>query len=180
MVNELAKGCKAATASGHLSVACPHALLSPDEHVPLWIITYWTEVISLRATREPWVQAEEALRKRKRGWKKSKPLIDEAYLALSTLQWSGNIRGFDNEELINNLARYCTHQWLTDTHENQMLDLLRRDLALDPTCSTIEVENLAFMTFIERGYGVRESGEYAESNYFAHARGLGEALSCGT
>jgi hypothetical protein len=179
VVTELARVCKAAITSGSSSVSCPHAALAPTNRLPLWILTYWTEVISLRAARAPWVRAEESLQKRNRGWKKSKSLIDEAYLALSTLPWSGNIQGFSNEEPISTLARYATHEWLTDVHENQMLDLLRRDLALDLTGGMIEIANLAFMVFIERGYKARESGEYAESNYFAHARGLGEALSCG-
>jgi hypothetical protein len=105
--------------------------------------------------------------------------VDKTYLVLSNLPWFGNIQGFDNEEPISTLARYVTHKWLTDVHENQMLDLLRRHVLLNPATQTIEVENLAFMVFIERGYEARESGEYTVSNYFAHAQGLGEALSSG-
>jgi hypothetical protein len=180
IVAELVEACKATITSGHLSVSCPHATLAPSERMPIWIITYWTETINLRKICEPWVLAEEALRKQKRGWKKSKALVDKAFLALSTLQWSGTIQGFDNNEPISDLARYCTHQWLSDVHKNQMLDLLRRDLILDPMASHIEVENLAFMLFIERGYEARNSRDYEQRNYFAHARGLGEALSCGT
>ena len=92
--------------------------------VPLWIITYWTEVINLQAMREPWVHANTALQKRKKGHRDSSALIDETYLALSTLQWSGNIEGFDNEEPVNHLGRYATHQWLSDVHKNQMLNML--------------------------------------------------------
>lgn len=177
-VSALGEALKSAGVSRIGSITCPHAPLVSGRF-PVWIITYWTEIISLRATREPWVRAEEALRKRKRKWKKQSSFVDDTYLALSNLPWFGNIQGFDNQEPISDLARYITHEWLTDVHENQMLDLLRRHLFLDPTTRGIEVENLAFMVFIERGYRARESGEYAESNYFAHARGLGEALSSG-
>jgi hypothetical protein len=53
-------------------------------------------------------------------------------------------------------------------------------MLLNPVTQGIEVENLAFMVFIEHGYQAQESGEYTESSYFAHAWGLGEALSSGT
>lgn len=60
-----------------------------------------------------------------------------------------------------------------------MLDILQQDLALDPATIGVEVENLAFMTFIERGYEAKDTDAYENSNYFARARGLGEALSSG-
>lgn len=178
-IQGLHQACKSTFLSENASFLCPHAPLASGLRVPLWTITYWTEVIDLRKTREPWVRAEAALRKRKKGSRHSSSLIDEAYLALSTLQWSGNIQGFDNEEPINHLARYATHQWLSDIHENQMLDILRRELLLDPTTSGIEVESLEFLGYIESAYKQRGSGEYEESKYFAHTRRLGKELSSG-
>jgi hypothetical protein len=59
--------------------------------------------------------------KAKQGWKKPSPLIDKTYLALSNLPWFGNIQGFNNEEPISDLARYITHEWLTDVHKNQKM-----------------------------------------------------------
>ena len=96
-LEELCQACKTATLLGSTSVVCPHTALAIGKHAPLWIITYWTEVINLRALRQPWVHAETALRKRKKGCKNSNTLIDETYLALSTLQWSGDIQGFNND-----------------------------------------------------------------------------------
>jgi hypothetical protein len=153
--------------------------LASGKRVPLWIITYWTEIINLRGLREPWVRAEAALRKRKKGSKHSCSLIDETYSALSTLQWSGNIHGFDNDEPINHLAKYAMHQWLTDVHENQMLDILRHELLLDQSSSGIEVESLEFIHYIESAYQQRHLEQYGESRYFAHACRLGVELSSG-
>ena len=178
-VKELQQACKSAASSGNTSVVCPHAPLASGKRVPLWIITYWTEIINLREIREPWVRAEAALRKRKKGSKHSSSLIDETYTALSILQWSGNIHGFDNEEPINHLAKYATHQWLTDIHENQMLDILRRELLLDQSILGIEVESLKFISYIESAYQQRHLEQYGESRYYAHARRLGEELSSG-
>jgi hypothetical protein len=181
-VKELQQACKDSDAhmlGHHVSVLCPHASLGSDERAPLWIIAYWTEVINLRATREPWVRAEVALRKRKKGDKETTTLIDETYLALSTLRWSGDIQGFDNMRPMNQLAKYATHQWLSDVHEDQMLDLLRQTLLLNPATHAIEVGNLDFMFYVERGYEQRDSG-YAKMKYFARTRHLGELLSSGT
>jgi hypothetical protein len=160
-VEELREACKSAASMGWTSMVCPHTAMASGMCVPLWIITYWTEVINLCITREPWVHAETALRKRKKSRKNSGALIDKTYLALSTLQWSGNIQGFDNTELMNHLARYATHQWLSDVHKNQMLDMLRQELLLDPTKQDIEVQSLTFMAWIESGYN--RGDEYEES-----------------
>src|ERR1700728_10241 len=54
-VKELHLACKSAVSMGNMSVVCPHTALASEKRVPLWIITYWTEVINLRTTREPWV-----------------------------------------------------------------------------------------------------------------------------
>ena len=176
-VEELHEAWKSAASMGWTSVVCPHTAMASGMCVPLWIITYWTEVINLCIMREPWVRAETALRKRKKSHKNSGALIDQTYLALSTLQWSGDIQGFDNAEPMNHLARYATHQWLTDVHENQMLNMLRQELLLDPTKQDIEVQSLTFMTWIESGYNRRD--KYDGSQYFSQACCLGEELSAG-
>jgi hypothetical protein len=180
MVKELHLVCKTTRTSGYPSVVCPHAPLGSNKYFPLWIITYWTEVINLRMTREPWVHAEATLRKRKKGGRHLNALIDKTYLALSTLQWSGDIQGFNEPAPMNQLAKYATHQWLSDIYENQMLDILQQKLLLNPATLAIEVGNLVFMHYIERGYGERDSGQYAKSKYFAQAHRVGELLSSRT
>jgi hypothetical protein len=69
-MSALSKACKSAIVLGIRSIMCPHAPSAPGIYFLVWIITYWTKVISLCATHEPWVHAEEALQKQKRGWKK--------------------------------------------------------------------------------------------------------------
>jgi hypothetical protein len=88
-------------------------------------------------------------------------LIDETYLALSTIWWSGDIQGFYNDEPINNLAQYATHQWFSNIHENQMLDILQWELLLDPAEQSIEVQSLIFMTWIKWAYKQCNSAQYA-------------------
>lgn len=109
----------------------------------------------------------------------TRQLLDEVFLALSTLEWSGCIKGCGEEEPINVLAAYATHQWLTTTHENQLLYLLFRDLAHDPTARRLHIEDLQFWTYIEKFYSHRDSDVYTKSRYFAYAKGVGESLSSG-
>ncbi|KAH7917030.1 hypothetical protein BV22DRAFT_994373, partial [Leucogyrophana mollusca] len=104
-------------------------------------------------------------------------LIEEVYNALSSLPWSGDIRGFDSPEPIYKLATYATCHWLSTVHEDQMLDLLRRQLCLTPSAHRVEIQNMGFQKFIQEGYTHRNSGEYEESRYFRVACGVGQALA---
>ena len=105
--------------------------------------------------------------------------VDEIYQALSAMPWYSKIEGFTNDEDITHLTWYLTNQWLSDVHQNEMLDLLQHDLALDAAIACIEVENMAFMVFIKWGYKAQATDSYENSNYFAHAHGLSTALASG-
>jgi hypothetical protein len=55
------------------------------------------------------------------------------YDALGSISWAGNVKGFSNDEPIYKLATYTTHHWLSDVHEDQMLDLLWTEIKFDAT-----------------------------------------------
>jgi len=173
-----------AFANGAKSIDCLHVVMHPTPRLPLWTIAYWAEVLSLHETRTPWVLAEEALHKRRRASMKkpkTQQLLDDTYLALSMLEWSGYIKGCGNKEPINVLAAYTTRQWLTTAHENQILHLLLQDLAHDPATCKVHVENLQFWNYIQQSYSHRylDPDAYTESKHFAYAKGVGESLSSG-
>jgi hypothetical protein len=174
--------CEDAITNGAASVDCSHVVMHPTLRLPLWIITYWTKVFGLHETRAPWVLAEEALQKRQRASMKNsetRELLDDVFLALSTLEWSGNTKGCGYDEPINVLAAFATRQWLTTTHENQLLHLLSRDLIHDSAARRLHIEDLQFWTYIKQFYDNRDSETYTNSKYFAYARGVGQSLSCG-
>ncbi|KAG1737088.1 uncharacterized protein EDB91DRAFT_1055161 [Suillus paluster] len=156
-----------------------------EARLPCWVLTYWYEVIAIRANYlEPWARAEENLEKRNQSWKdkdkdETQTLIAKIYHAFSCISWCGNIRGFSIEEPIVELSKYASNQWLSDVHENQMLELLRRKVRLQPGGQEIKIENTYFYGFLENGYKCRESGEYEDSRYFARARGIGHELAAG-
>jgi hypothetical protein len=183
-VAELVTACKTAVASGTKSIKCLHVPSRTGQNLPMWIIAYWAEVLELRITsRKVWVKAEEFLRQRKKPWKKSvsgeimDEVMQEAYNVLSCLPWSGIVCGFDDHEPLHTIATYTSRAWFSTLHENQMLDLLRRDLLLKG--SNVEIGKMAFFQTLQEAYNHRETGEYDESRHFAHAWSIGQALETG-
>lgn len=138
IVRDLGKICKMPTLLGAQSIICLHLSSIKGECLPLWVITFWTEVVELHSIwHEPWVQAETTLRKQNQVWQIEKGVATthlrrEVLNMLSSLSWSGNIKGFDNAEPLHHVATYITHGWLSDVHQNQMLDILHHDLTLKP------------------------------------------------
>ncbi|KDQ50956.1 hypothetical protein JAAARDRAFT_199506 [Jaapia argillacea MUCL 33604] len=129
-VKALAAACLAGGGEG-MSILCPHVASSSARHLPMWVVTYWSEDVNLRTKFcAPWVRAEKKLNAKQQVWSKKQPeetysLVNEVLDALGTLSWSGTIHGFGDEEPMFKLATYATQDWLSTVHENQMLDLLR-------------------------------------------------------
>lgn len=165
----------------------PQTQSASSLHLPLWVVTLWDEVLRLRAPDGPytrWKKAETALRGRRKIWNTKKSsasysAVETTYTMLTTLTWSGFVHGFDNLEPIESLATYATRDWLSDVHENQMLDLLRMAVTRRADGQRFEVENAAFWKFLTHAYDKRELGTYLTDRYFVRPRGLGEALARG-
>ena len=184
IVAGLVEACTTAFLLGNKSIKCSHLPSGSGQNLPVWIITYWAEVLELRTTsRKAWVKAEEFLRQWKKVWKKPSSgktmdhIMQEAYDVLSYLPWSGNIYGFDDREPIHTLATYASHKWFSTLHENQMLDLLRWDLLLQNY--KIEIENMAFFPKLQEAYDHQDIGEYDESHKFARIQSIAHALEAG-
>jgi hypothetical protein len=143
------------------------------------------EVSNLQKTwKTPWVQAEDYLSVRQQWWKgksavASHQIIDEVYDALGTLPWAENVKGFSNDEPIYSLATYTTQNWLSDVHENQMLDLLRMEIKFDPTRPPVITENLEFSRLLDKAYQRRDT-DYDTSCHHEHVHQIGIALRNGT
>ena len=114
------------------SIVCQHDPSFTGLHFPPWIVTYWAEVARIGTAKNKWILAEEAMELQKKGknqTEETKDLITRVYNALATISWSTTIRGFPGNVSVDYLAAYMTKAWLTDEHENQMLHLLRHELA---------------------------------------------------
>ena len=180
----LVAGCKAALSAGTRSVACPHSPSVSEKFLPMWVIPYWAEVVELRTgARKAWAQAEHFLRQRRKIWTETisnespDAIMQEAYDILSYLPWCGDIHGFDEIEPLHRLATYASRTWLGTSHEDQMLDLLRRDLLFKG--SKVTIANMTFFKIICDAYACRDTVEYQDSRKFSNTRKLGEELEKG-
>lgn len=161
---------------------------SPSLLLPLWVLTFWDKVLRLRVVDGAytlWKKAETSLRARCKVWNTKVSsaaynAVKTTYTMLSTLSWGGFIRGFDNQEPIERLATYTTREWFSDSHEDQMLDLLRLAVSRRPEGQQYEVENVAFWKFLARAYKKWDCNTYLTDRYFVRARGLGESLANGS
>lgn len=187
LVNTLFRGKSDAVRNGSQSLCYVSSQFLPPAHLPLWVLTFWDEVLSLRGTEgayTQWRNAEDWLRARRKIWRVKTPLamktaVEQTYEDLASLPWSGDVQGFDNPEPLHTLATYATHEWFSDVHENQMLDLLRLQVGRRNKGCQFEVENLAFWKFLKTAYDQREGGAYFEDRYLQRPRELGEALQNG-
>ncbi|KAH0834859.1 hypothetical protein J3R83DRAFT_10486 [Lanmaoa asiatica] len=165
------------------SVQCAHLMdINPTYRLPTWVVTYWAEIYHLHKTQLTWAVAESALQSRSQSWQKpdreSHELIQQVYMTLKTLPWSGFIHGFTTQETIHHLAAYMTQEWLSDTHEIQMVELLRSAVHRHMINPMVELEGPYFHTYIKSAF---EAGGISYQNLpsFSRARGLGESLQAG-
>ena len=99
---------------------------------PLWVLTYWTEKNHVRGQKQQWTQAQKTLQKLHQQGGNIRALVDDVYVTLKHLPWSGSIEVFGEGHDIGYLHTYATAQWLKSNHENEMLDLLEEDISERP------------------------------------------------
>lgn len=58
MLAMLRDTCRVSESSGYQSVYCPSIAEGRIERLPLWVITYWTEVHNLRPIQQSWSKGE--------------------------------------------------------------------------------------------------------------------------
>ncbi len=112
---------------GHLPATDPQSTRS----FPLWIFDFWCAVSQLRQyVRAPWKQAENwAAHQDLLHFHERAILANEIHDSLSTIPWTGNVLGFSQAEPMTKVAHYLSNKWLSTTHIDQQLDILRLKLA---------------------------------------------------
>jgi hypothetical protein len=147
------------------SILCAH--LGRTNQFPICIITFWTEVVYLCTVQASWAKAQASLQEQRfaNDWKRdekemveSHKLLDEVNLVFSCISWKGSIQGFDLAVLMESLACYATPVWLTNVQEDQMLDLLHRELHEGRGNQLIIIESTQFFTKLKSAH--RKHSEY--------------------
>ena len=165
------------------SIRCIHVPSASEKTYPLWIVSYWEEMFTIRQARNMWMVAEDDLRKKSQMWKakgksESLRIIDQCLAALSVLRWSDKLRGFssNSEEDLESLALYTSDKWLHGAHANQMLDLLQRHLQRSGK-NHIDLGSSYFYAKISQGS--EDIEKYSTEDSFRFYRHIGNDLETG-
>lgn len=129
------------------------------------------------------MEAKKYMEKRRNKWSykvsdESARLIDEVNNALGCIPWSGSIHGFEIAIPTSILSVYGTQEWFTDEHEDQMLDLLRREMMESGISSSADIENTQWPVKLRQAYEDQE--RYGTGTNYGWLHATGEMLAGGT
>ena len=140
------------------SICIPY--LSTSLRFPLWIMTYLRYLSDVRKSQLRWKTANEALQQIISYSQIPIPLVASlinAQKALSKIPWNTKLQGFPGNPSVETLATYMIpNEWLTDEHEAQLLELLKRDLQQMPQKEGTNIEDVFFVSLICNAYKERE------------------------
>jgi hypothetical protein len=125
------------------SIQCPHASAHSRERYPLWLLTFWSELIHVRVIKRQWEQALQYLANPDTKLRNNRVSEEKANMVcqeIRALPWNAPINGFDNQGQLIQLHTYCSQDWLSSVHIDHMLNLLKNDLGI-PVNNTIPVQH---------------------------------------
>ena len=145
---------------------------------PPWALTFWGEIIRHRINvREPWLTCTDWLQAQTKQ-KKSvtlKRLAEDANVILTDLPWGRNKLGLSDLEPIHSMHRYLGTSWTTISQQNDMLELLRGQIALRPDLiRSLAVEGVVLTETIMAAADAQD--KYLTDRRFAWIRHLGGAI----
>jgi len=112
-----------------------YAHLSNDSNTtdfPLWTITFWNRVLDAKEVSSKWIDSVDwvmaQLHQKKS--EERQMLAEQAMLYIAALPWAVNKpSGLSDSEPIHSLWRYLGPNWLSGSNQNDLLGLLRYQLA---------------------------------------------------
>lgn len=169
------------------SIKCIHIQKATTHRLPLWVMEYWSEANEVRTKHfDPWRSAVAMMERREQSWETKNPssehaLIRDIHQLLVKIKYQDNVRGFERDlEPISSLPTYLTEDWFSTTHENQMLEVLQRNVLADAKLrESVEIVDLHFFQMLQHAYNNRGSSDYLESRYATSIRELGQELAVG-
>lgn len=167
------------------SLVCPHTRVANGERLPLWVLSVWVRAFeTITTSAQPWIRADKHIARLESDWKRlsatrSLVKLTEVHKALSTLPWASQIQSIDIADPAHELTTYASRDWLSDTHENQMLELLRWGVEHNEGLSgSIIVKGVFFYACLLSAFN-ENADVYANANHFRQIRQIGTSLSSG-
>ncbi|KAF8240342.1 hypothetical protein L208DRAFT_1233598, partial [Tricholoma matsutake] len=94
------------------------------------------------------------------------------------IPWSGSIHGFEVSIPTSFLSVYGTREWFSDKHEDQMLDLLWREMMESGISSSADIKNMQWSVKLRQAY--RHQEQYGTGANYGWLHATGEMLADGT
>ncbi|KAF5381323.1 hypothetical protein D9615_008432 [Tricholomella constricta] len=169
-------------ASQRSSIIYAHITDSQSTSFPLWILMYWKEVSNLRIhVRTPWNNAQLHILEKRKLWRspESRKLCDAAERAMFTLPWTGHTFGLTEKEPTVKLSWYLSQKWLSTTHANQCLDILRGDLSCSANDLDQEIVSPTFFTRLRTLFQTHKRVPYGNNPGCRDLWAIGSDLAIG-
>ena len=148
--------------------------------LPLWTITFWNRVLDTREVRSKWVKCVDwvMVQLHQKKSEERRMLAKQAMLYIAALPWDvEKPRGLSDNEPIHSLWRYLGPNWLSGSNQNDLLELLRHQLAGQPDVARkYRVENTDTAEKLLSVYRSRQQIHYAEERSLEWLRTLAKDL----
>ncbi|KAL0953304.1 hypothetical protein HGRIS_004553 [Hohenbuehelia grisea] len=180
-IHSLVEAARQACLAGSKSLVYAHVTQTEAlTRVPFWIVTFWNEVLKLRASRGHWVKARDWLNGQARNRKlpaARHELAKSAMTMLSLLPWGRQKVGLSDSKLISvDLWRLLGTHWLSSTNQDDMLELLHNHISHSASRMFI-LQGVDFTTKLYQAYTTRQAGEYQSRRDLAWLCNVGEGLA---
>ena len=160
------------------SVQCPHVPTSGNKRYPISTVNYWRLLVCYHRAQDDWKRAVNNLLQRIKLEKnlQTAAILQDTYAVLTTLPWSGRLKGFELPIDIKNLASLLKNDWLFGELEMGMLEILKRNLS-DDEKNKIFFEDVNFTDLL--AVACSNVNEYRTEQGYKWIQGRGEALASG-
>jgi hypothetical protein len=181
-IRELVEVGRQAWLNGARSVRYAH--LSEDSKTTtnflLWTITFWNQVLDMKEVSSKWVKCVDwvIVQLYQKKSEERQLLAEQAMIYISALPWAvKKPRGLSDDEPIQTLWRYLGPNWLSDSSQNDLLELLQHQLAgQSDLAKKYRVEGTRIMEKLFEVYHNRDNSKYTEDQLLGWLRTLANDL----
>lgn len=179
IIRKLNNASRQAWLDGFTSLVYAHLGTGAETQFPLWVISFWQEVVDLRSNaRKRWLGAKDWLIKegqRKKSLER-RSLAEDACRLLDLLPWGKGKAGLaDGQSISADMWRYLGTHWLSSTTQDDMLALLRFEASRSQQPKII-IEGVNFTTKLMEAYETRDTPAYQTREDFSWVRTIGKEL----
>ena len=157
------------------SILCPHVTTAGGKRFPSTVVLCWARLLEICNVQSKWENAVRNLQMWMT-WEPESALAQRAFQVLTNLPWSNYLNGIEEKIETHILSAFLTTEWLSNDHEQLMLELLKMDLQNNGQHDVL-VDHTAFALLLTAAY--EDRGNYTSNQHYAWLRKRGEDLATG-